>query len=45
MAAVYSDMSLMYYDQHDYEPAFENIRKAIRIDLPLDDAKVLHRCP
>ena len=43
IASVYSDLSLMYYDQHDYEPAFENIRKAIRIDENLNDPKVMHR--
>ena len=32
MADVYSGMSLMYYDQHDYDAAFEYIKKAIQID-------------
>ena len=43
IAMVYSNMSLMYYDQHDYEPAFKNIRKAIKIDEKNKDPPSLHR--
>ena len=42
-AAVYSDMSLMYYDQQDYDAAFEYIRKAIAIDKETANPKKLHR--
>ena len=43
IADVHSDMSLMYYDQHDYEAAFANIRKAIEIDQKRGNLDKLHR--
>ena len=43
VAVIYSDMSLMYYDQHDYHEAFRHIRKAIAIDSKRNGPKAMHR--
>lgn len=43
IAAVHSDLALMYYDQHDYAPAFKNARKAVALDQPYHDPVALHR--
>ena len=42
-AVVYSDMCLMYYDQHNYEEAFAYIRKAIGIDSKVNQGRTMHR--
>ncbi len=43
IAGTYSDISLMYYDQHDYDLAFQYIRKAIAIDEVFGTPKKMHR--
>ncbi len=43
MSAIYSNLSLVYYDQHEYDSAFANIRKAIALDADLNDPKIEHR--
>jgi class 3 adenylate cyclase len=42
ISAIYSDMSLMYYDQHDYTAAFAYSRKAIAMDREKGKPKKMH---
>lgn len=35
VSSVYSNLSLLFYDQHDYEEAFFNARKALEMNLGL----------
>lgn len=43
VAGTYSDLSLMYYDQRDYQLAFQYIRMAIKIDSVALDSYIMHR--
>jgi adenylate cyclase len=43
VSIIHSNLSLLYYDQHDYENAFYHARKSLEMDLLLEDSKQIQR--